>query len=106
MEEHDEIISRIIGITNTTDPDPEIYLYGSRARGDAKRNSDWDFLILLSNENITFPIETDLIDKFYEVELETGQIISPLIYSRKEWNEKHFFTPLSENIRKQGIRIR
>ena len=27
-----------------------LYLYGSRARGDARNDSDWDLLLLLNNE--------------------------------------------------------
>jgi hypothetical protein len=40
------------------------------------------------------------------VELETGAVISTLIYSKSEWNEKHSMTPLFENIQKEGIRIK
>lgn len=28
----------------------EIWLFGSRARGDQRENSDWDFLIVLNND--------------------------------------------------------
>ncbi len=32
------------------------------------------------------------------IELETGEIISPLIYAKNEWIEKHSVTPFFENI--------
>jgi hypothetical protein len=41
MSTKQNIIYRIIKIVNINDPDSEVYLYGSRARGDAKLLSDW-----------------------------------------------------------------
>ncbi len=93
-------------MANAKYPDSEIYLYGSQARGDAKNLSDWDLLILLNSKKISFDLETKLMDEFYELELETGEIISPLIYSKTDWVRNHLFTPLYENIKKEGIKIK
>jgi uncharacterized protein len=100
------IIDRIIGVVNKTAPDSEIYLYGSRARQEAKTLSDWDLLILLDRKNVPFIFETKFMDEFYDLEVETGEIFSPLIYTKTEWNEHHSVTPLFENIQKEGIRIK
>ena len=105
MTSKDKILNRILRLTNETDPESEIYLYGSQARGDSQKLSDWDLLVLLNINEIPFALETSLMDEFYEIELETGQIISPLIYSKKDWEENYSFTPLFENIKKEGIRI-
>ena len=106
MNHRDKIIDQIVKITGSKYSDSEIYLYGSRARGDSKKMSDWDLLILLNLNSISFELETKLMDDFYELELETGEIFSPLIYSKKDWNKNHSFTPLYENIQKEGIRIK
>ena len=87
-------------------PDSEVYLYGSQARGNAKRLSDWDLLILLNSANVSFDFETKFMDEFYELELKTGEIFSPLIYSKKDWNSNYSITPLYENIQKEGIRLK
>ena len=81
-------------------------MYGSQARGNSNRHSDWDLLILLNLQTVSFEVETRLMDDFYDLELETGEIISPLIYSKSEWNKKHAVTPLFENIQKEGKRIK
>jgi len=81
----DEIIRRNIKVVDQKDPDSEVYLYGSRARVDAKINSDWDFLILLNSDNVSFDFETRLMDEIYEIEFESKEIITPLIYSKKDW---------------------
>ena len=39
MTKRDQILDRIIRVVNNNEPDSEIYLYGSRARGDAKKLS-------------------------------------------------------------------
>lgn len=106
MSKDEQILQRIITVANRTAPDSEVYLYGSRARGKARKLSDWDLLILLKSVNISFDFETKFMDDFYEIELETGAVISPLIYSKQQWMEDYISTPLFENIQKEGIRIK
>lgn len=106
MTDKDNIINQIRQTANDSHPDAEIYLYGSQARGDSDKNSDWDILILLNQNKITFEIETQIMDKYYDLELATGVVISPLIYSKKEWNTKYVSIPLHKNIDKDGVRIK
>lgn len=105
MRKKDMILKRIVEVVDRTSPDSEVYLYGSRARGNAKKMSDWDLLILLNSQQISFDFETGFMDKFYDIELETGEVISPLIYTKHDWNEKYKNTPLFANIKREGIRI-
>jgi uncharacterized protein len=106
MSKKETILKKIKELAFSKYPDSEIYLYGSRARGNSKKLSDWDLLILLNAKNISFEIETKLMDEFYELELETGEVFSTLVYSKTEWSRNHSLTPLFENIQKEGIRIK
>jgi predicted nucleotidyltransferase len=106
MSRKEQILKKIIGVVNKTAPDSEVYIYGSQARGNAKKISDWDLLILLNSKNISFDLETRFMDEFYEIEIETGEIISPLIYTKKDWTENRSITPLFENIQIEGVRIK
>jgi uncharacterized protein len=106
MKRRDLIIQRLADIINKTEPNSELYLYGSRARGSAKKGSNWDFLILLNSDQLSFDNETKLIDDIYEVELETGEVISPLIYTKHEWRTRHQSTPLYFNINNEGIKLK
>ncbi len=85
------------------DPKAKVILFGSKARGDSKKDSDWDFLILTSqevNEKLKRTIRENLID----TELEAEEVISTIIYSEKSWlNYRN--TPLFENIISEGIEI-
>ena len=100
-----KLIDRILGVVNRTAPDSQVFLFGSRARGTASKTSDWDVLILMNKSNISFSDETSFMDAFYELELETGEVLSPLIYTKNEWKKKYSKTPLFENIKREGIKI-
>jgi len=106
MSKKDQILQMIIQVVDKTAPDSEVYLYGSQTRGNAKRHSDWDLLILLNKPNVPFDFETKFMDEFYELELETGEIISPLIYSKNDWNSNYSITPLFENIKREGVKLK
>ena len=105
MQRRNTILKLIREAIYNTAPQSEILLYGSRARGNARKQSDWDILILLNSPDVNFELEKNFIDALYEVEIETGESISPLIYSKKDWDTKHYFTPLYENIKREGIRL-
>ena len=106
MSRKEQILKLILKLVNKNAPDSEVYLYGSRAKGNAKKLSDWDLLILLNTPKVSFDLETRFLDEFYELELETNEIFSPLIYSKNEWNLKHSITPLYENIKKEGVKLK
>jgi predicted nucleotidyltransferase len=85
------------------DPNANIYLFGSKARGDDSQTSDWDFLILTSieaTEETKKRIRASLID----AELESEQVISTIIHSKASW-DNYQNTYLFKNIKKDGIEI-
>jgi len=106
MSKNDKILQMIIQVVDKTAPDSEVYLYGSQARGNAHNLSDWDLLVLLDQPNVPFEFEKRFIDEFYELELETGEIFSPLIYSKSDWNSNYIITPLFENIKREGVKLK
>ncbi len=97
-----KILNQIKKIITEQEPKAKIYLYGSRSRGTAKRNSDWDLLILLSMENISPEDEQKITYPLYDLEFDTGEVISPMIYSEKEWNTKYRITPFYKNVMREG----
>jgi hypothetical protein len=41
----------------------------------------------------------------FELELELGEPISTFVYSKADWESKFLFTPLYQNIKKEGIKL-
>ncbi len=81
----------------------EIILYGSRARGTARTDSDWDFLILLPSP-LDKVLETQIKDRLYDVELETNSVLSSIIRSKQEWRSARYAVlPLRQQIEQHGV---
>ena len=78
-------------------------LYGSEARGDAHPDSDIDLLVLVDKDKLSYADKDSIIAPFYDIELETGVIISTLIMPRKECENRPFLTPFQYNVNKEGI---
>lgn len=99
------LLSEIKKLVLQQEPQAEIILYGSYARGDYRPDSDLDILILLDKDVINHEDEKRISYPLYDLELNTSQVISPLIRSKKTWYEKYPNTGLFININKEGIRL-
>lgn len=82
--------------------DASLWLYGSRARGEATQDSDWDLLILLSKDKSEFEDFGRYAYPFTEMGAECNEYIVPQIYTRKQW-KKYAFTPFVKNVERDKI---
>ena len=98
-----KILRKVKELVKSIEPSAEIFLFGSRARNDNRRDSDWDFLILV--DGVVDSQRTDRIrHALYEIEWETGQIISSIVKSRQSWYKSaHKAIPLHVNVEREGI---
>ncbi len=102
---HDPILDRIVAAIHSQDHSAQIYLFGSRARGDNRTDSDWDILILLDEPDVTDETEGPFRDELFKIEQQTGQIISAFVYSKDYWKNKLISTPLYKIVEKDGIKL-
>ena len=81
-----------------------VILFGSRARNDAREDSDWDLLIILDKEKRNVTDIERYACPFMELGYNVNAEINPIIYTQKEW-EKRKFTLFHHNVEKEGIEI-
>ena len=93
-----DVLNRISALGKQVIPaDGHLWLYGSRARGDNRVDSDWDLLVLLDKEKQEFADFDKYSYPFMELGWSLGEHISAHIYTKNEW-KKMWFTPFYHNV--------
>lgn len=82
----------------------QIILFGSRARGETKKGSDWDILIVLSKKRLEQSDYDNVSYPFVELGWELNEQINPIMYSQEEW-EASKITPFYDNVMRDGIAL-
>lgn len=103
MVDKNNILRLIKASVNATDPNAIVILFGSYARNDYNESSDIDLLVLIDKEKVTRFDEKKIKYPLYDIEFDTGTIISPLVYSKSDWETRHKITPFYENVSKEGL---
>ncbi len=107
-QETAEAVRRFLDLVASRYDTAGAVVYGSRARGNHRPDSDADVAIILRGEHQRF-LTTKLVmtDLAFDVMLETGILISPLPVWLDEWeNPEHYANPaLLRNIERDGIRL-
>lgn len=82
----------------------KVILYGSYARGDYNKQSDVDIMILADLSFKEIEEYRDIIsDIAYDIELDTGVILSPIIKNIEKYNSRINFVPFYKNVQKEGV---
>lgn len=82
-----------------------VMLFGSRARGDNREDSDWDILVLLDREGRADWKDYDEIGyPLSEFFWHRNQDVNTIIQTRDEWQGKSF-TPFYKNVMQDAIAL-
>ena len=77
-----------------------VVLFGSRARGDAREDSDYDVAVFLKDLTDRWPELDRLADLSTDILDQTGEFIHAMPYRAGSYNER---TPLMHEVRADGV---
>ncbi|MEW6556124.1 MAG: nucleotidyltransferase domain-containing protein [Elusimicrobiota bacterium] len=102
-KDEQNLLTRCRKVIKNIEPSAEVILYGSRARGDASEEADYDLLVLVDGE-VSLKREDLICRQLYPIELETGKVLSAIVHGRQQWNTPLYRAmPFHQNIEKEGI---
>jgi predicted nucleotidyltransferase len=82
----------------------DLKLYGSKAKGTDDRDSDLDVMIVL--EDYSWPVETEIDDLIFDINLKFDCFISALLFKRKEIETGALAeSPIYKKIQQEGISL-
>ena len=82
----------------------KVILYGSYARGDYNNSSDIDIMLLTDFSDAEIEEYRDKIsDIAFDIELNTGYIISPIIRNIEIFNIRTSYIPFYHNVEEEGV---
>ena len=83
-------------------PEADVILYGSHARGTSTTMSDWDLLILVPHDSRA--VRQAVRRRLYEIEWAGGEVISVVIREKGDWNHPRLEkSPFHHNVETEGI---
>ena len=95
-----EVKKRILEIY----PAARIIFYGSRARGDAREDSDWDFLVIVNENDYSAGLSDRIRDSIFEYSTEINEDLMAFV-NTKEHIWKFQLAPFYQNIKREGIEL-
>lgn len=87
-----------------TPKDGTALLFGSCARGEARKDSDWDILIVLPKDRLEQKDYDQVSFPLVELGWSLGEQINPIVYTRREW-EASSITPFYDNVQRDAISL-
>jgi predicted nucleotidyltransferase len=99
-----QILSQIKKAVLDVDADAELILFGSRARGDYRKSSDWDLLVL-TDKTVDWSVKKILRKPLFKIEEENKIDLNTTIVNKKNWSNKFSNHPLFYEIKKEGIML-
>ncbi len=102
-QDKNEVLDRILAVSKEVVPsNAKLILFGSRARGDARSDSDWDLLVVLDTDRLRREDYNRISFPLTQLGWEIGERINPVMYTSKEW-EQSAITEFYERVNHDGV---
>lgn len=98
-----ELSQQVKAAVRSIEPQAEVVLFGSRVRGTAQVDSDWDFLILTEARS-DLALKRKLWNAMYQLELQTGEVIHAVICEKNRWKSATHW-PIHQSILQEGVAV-
>ncbi len=97
-----DLLRRVKAAIRGVEPEAEVFLYGSRARGEAHSESDWDLLVLVDGK-VSMKRAQAMRHRLLPIELDTEQVLTLIAHDERTWhNGAHRITPFYANVAQEG----
>ena len=98
-----ELLQRCKRAIRNVVADTDVVLYGSRARGDAEKYSDYDILIIV-NAPVDMALKEKILDSVYPLELDSGEMFTLIVYNKQQWDSALYRAmPFHKNVEREGV---
>lgn len=98
----ERLLAQIAATVRRVVPGAEVIVFGSRARGEADPDSDWDVLVLV-DEPATPALYDRIHRPLYGLGLANDMVISLIVQDRRAWESPAVrASPLYRNVRREG----
>ena len=106
IEQFKEFLKKTKDSILSLEPEAEVWLFGSRARGDFNDESDWDILILLPGE-VVWERKEPIIDALTAIQCQYLTVYNIITYSQDLWYNNDIFheTPFYKYVQKERVRL-
>ena len=103
--EHKVVAEKVKAVVRSVDPLAITILFGSRARGDASEESDWDFLVLSNANDVETLASIMRKEMRIRVEMVYDIAVSLLVKNKMVWEDDYAVTNIYDSIREDGIAL-
>ena len=99
------VLNQIRQVAKSTAPEgSSVLLFGSRARGQARKGSDWDILIVLPKSHLQQADYDQVSYPLVELGWMLGEQINPIVYTEQEW-KANSITPFYDNVLRDAVSL-
>ena len=103
--EHKMIAQKVKAVVKSVDPLAIAILFGSRARGGASEESDWDFLVLSNTDDVETLASVMRRAIRIKVEMVNDIAVSLLVKNKMVWEVDYAVTNIYDSIQEEGIKL-